>query len=173
MDWERIYENWHFALPPLPAHTYILSSLAESKQTIHLLFLEVEFDDSSGAFHCKNLLCVFWPEKQEKFSAEGCSGHSIGGVCSIFITMSPGMDAEEVDAIAVAESVHVLIFLLAFFAKAVGDVHSPYHHYRNMTMVQEPLQHSLVPKFSPDFFFLLFRLFIIFSFSLFFPVHFL
>ena len=31
--------------------------------------------------------------------------------------MSPGIDAEEVDAIAVAESVDIFIFLLAFFAK--------------------------------------------------------
>jgi hypothetical protein len=31
--------------------------------------------------------------------------------------MSPGMDAEEIDAIAVAESVDLFIFPLAFFAK--------------------------------------------------------
>ena len=66
--------------------------------------------------------------------------------------MPEDMDAEELDAITLDESVDVFIFLLAFFAKAVGDVDSPYHHYRSMTMVQEPLQHSLVPEFSPDFF---------------------
>ena len=52
-----------------------------------------------------------------EISAEGCSGCSIGGVCSIFITMPEDIDAMEVDAIAVAESVDVFIFLLAFFAK--------------------------------------------------------
>ena len=36
---------------------------------------------------------------------------NIGGVCSIFITMPEDIDAMEVDAIAVAESVDVFIFL--------------------------------------------------------------
>ena len=59
----------------------------------------------------------FGQKNRKKFSAKGCSRCSIGGVCSIFITMSLGTDAEGVDAIAVAESVDVFIFLLAFFAK--------------------------------------------------------
>ena len=83
---------------------------------MHLLFLEVALDD----VHCKKLLCAFcafWPDKWVEISAEGCSGCSIGGVCSIFITMPEDIDAMEVDAIAVAESVDVFIFLLAFFAK--------------------------------------------------------
>ena len=75
-------------------------------------------DDSSGALCCKKLLCAFWPEKQKKNSAEGCSEWSIGGVCSISIRMPVDMDAKEADAIAVAESVDVFIFLQAFFAKA-------------------------------------------------------
>ena len=66
----------------------------------------------------KKLLCAFWPEKQKKNSAEGCSEWSIGGVCSISIRMPVDMDAKEADAIAVAESVDVFIFLQAFFAKA-------------------------------------------------------
>ena len=41
---------------------------------------------------------------QKKFSAEGCSECSIGGVCSISIRMPVDMDAKEADAIAVAES---------------------------------------------------------------------
>ena len=73
-------------------------------------------DDSSGALCCKKLLCAFWPEKQEKFSAEGCVGCSIEGVCSIAITMPGDMDAKEADVIAVAESVDVFIFLQAFLA---------------------------------------------------------
>ena len=85
---------------------------------MHLLFLETEMDDSNGALCCKKLLCAFWPEKQKKFSAEGCSGCSIGGVSSISIRMPVDMDAKEADAIAVAESVDVFIFLQAFFAKA-------------------------------------------------------
>ena len=85
---------------------------------MHLLFLETEMDDSSGVLCCKKLLCAFWPEKQKKFSAEGCSGCSIGGVCSKSIRMPVDMDAKEADAIAVAESVDVFIFLQAFFAKA-------------------------------------------------------
>ena len=75
-------------------------------------------DDSSGALCSKKLLCAFWPEKQKKNSAAGCSECSIGGVCSIFIRMPVDMDAKEADAIAVAESVDVFIFLQAFFAKA-------------------------------------------------------
>ena len=75
-------------------------------------------DDSSGALCCKKLLCAFWPEKQKKFSAEGCSEGSNGDVCSISIKMPVDMDAKEADAIAVAESVDVFIFLQAFFAKA-------------------------------------------------------
>ena len=74
--------------------------------------------DSSGALCCKKLLCAFWPEKQKRFSAEGCSECSIGGVCSIFIRMHVDMDAKEADAIAVAERVDVFIFFQAFFAKA-------------------------------------------------------
>ena len=61
---------------------------------------------------------AFWPEKQKKFSAEGCSECSIGGICSISIRMPVDMDAQEADVIAVAESVDVFIFLQAFFAKA-------------------------------------------------------
>ena len=75
-------------------------------------------DDSSGALCCKKLLCVFWPEKQKKFSAEGCSECSIGGVRSISIRMPVDMDVKEAHAIAVAEGVDVFIFLQAFFAKA-------------------------------------------------------
>ena len=41
---------------------------------------------------------------------------SIGGVCSIFIIMPEDIDAIEVEAIAVAGSVDVFFFLLAFFA---------------------------------------------------------
>ena len=43
---------------------------------------------------------------------------SIGGVCSISIRKPVEMDAKEADAIAVAESVDVFIFLQPFFAKA-------------------------------------------------------
>ena len=75
-------------------------------------------DDSSGALCCKKLLCAFWPEKQKKISAEGCSECSIGGVSSISIRMRVDMDAKETNAIAVAESVDVFIFLQPFFAKA-------------------------------------------------------
>ena len=75
-------------------------------------------DDSSGALCCKTLFCAFWPEKQKKFSAEGCSECSIRGVCSISMRMPVDMDSKEADAIAVAESVDVFIFLQAFFAKA-------------------------------------------------------
>ena len=74
-------------------------------------------DDSSGALCCKKLLCAFLPEKQKKFSAEGCSRCSIGDDCSISIRMPVDMNAKEADAIAVAESVDVFIFLLALFAK--------------------------------------------------------
>ena len=68
-------------------------------------------DDSSSALCCKNLVCAFWPEKQKKISAKGCSDCSIGGVCSISARMPVDMDAKEADAIAVAESVDVFIFL--------------------------------------------------------------
>ena len=47
-----------------------------------------------------------------------CSGCSIGGGCSISIRMPVYMDAKEADAIVVAESVDVFIFLQPFFAKA-------------------------------------------------------
>ena len=66
---------------------------------------------SSGALCCKKLLCAFWPEKRKKFSAEGCSVCSIGHVHSISIRMPVDMDAKEADAITVAESVDVFIFL--------------------------------------------------------------
>ena len=62
-------------------------------------------------------MCIL-ARKTEKFSAEGCSGCSIGGGCSISIRMPMDMDANEADAIAVAESVDVFIFLQPFFAKA-------------------------------------------------------
>ena len=75
-------------------------------------------DDSSSALCCKRLLCAFWPEKQKEISAEGYSDCSIGGVCSKSMRMPVDMDAKEADAIAVAESVDLFIFLQAFFAKA-------------------------------------------------------
>ena len=75
-------------------------------------------DDSSGALCCKKLLCAFWPGKTEKFSAEGCSRCSTGGDCSLSIRTPVNMDAKEADAIAVAESVDVFIFVQPFFAKA-------------------------------------------------------
>ena len=83
------------------------------------------------------------------------------------------MDAKEADAIAVAESVDLFIFSKLSLPRPVGDADFSCCHYRDIKMVQEPLQHKLVPEFSLEFFFLLFRLFIIFSFSLFFPAHFL
>ena len=58
------------------------------------------------------------------------------------------MDAKEVDAIAVAESVDVFFFSKLSFPRAVGDADFPCCRYRNMKMVQEPPQHSLVPQSS-------------------------
>ena len=66
----------------------------------------------------KNYFVHFGQKKTEKFSAEGCSGCSIGGGCSISIRMPVYMDAKEADAIAVAESIDIFIFLQPFFAKA-------------------------------------------------------
>ena len=84
------------------------------------------------------------------------------------MTMPVDMDAKEADAIAAAVSVDVFIFSKLSLPRPVGDADSPCCHYRNMKMVWEPLQHRLVLEVSLEFLSLLFRLFIIFSFSLFF-----
>ena len=61
---------------------------------------------------------VHFGQKNRKNSLLKVALSSIGGVCSISIRMPVDMDAKEADAIAVAESVDVFIFLQAFFAKA-------------------------------------------------------
>ena len=66
----------------------------------------------------KNYFVHFGQKNRKKNSAEGCSECSLGNVCSISIRMPVDMDAKKADAIAVAESVDVFIFLQAFFAKA-------------------------------------------------------
>ena len=58
------------------------------------------------------------------------------------------MDAKEVDAIVVAESVDVFFFSKLSFPRAIGDADFPCCHYRNMKMVQESLQNSLGPESS-------------------------